>query len=335
MSTFDYNILSKDELIRRIEELNELIEQLKKEKDQDELLALPWIGNLGQWNWMFESNELVFNEKKATNLGYTKQDIPKDVGSEFFTDKLHPDDYEKVMDNMRQHLNNQSDAYEVEYRILAKDGSYVWYYDRGKVTKRDSNGKALLVSGIVFDISKNKQIEEDLKGLNNELRVLAHSDSLTGVSNRRIMSRQIIEAIDKAKEDNELFSLVMIDIDDFKIINDTHGHHAGDEALVQLVEIIQDNLDKSDYVSRWGGDEFVLLLSNKKISDALLLAESIQNDLKDIKIEDITPLKVSIGIACYREGDDEDSIVRKADDFMYKSKAKGKSSISFNKKFTR
>lgn len=158
-----YEELSKEKLIKRIEEIEEVIYQMSNDKNETELLYFPWIGNLGQWNWMVQSNQVLFNEKKITNLGYDREEIPKEVGFDFFTSKLHPDDYKRVMDNMRHHLMNLSDVYEVEYRILHKEGNYVWYYDRGKVTKRDDNGNAIVVSGIVFDISKNKIMEVQLK----------------------------------------------------------------------------------------------------------------------------------------------------------------------------
>ena len=80
-----YEEYSKEELIYYIEEMREVIQNMKREKDEKEILSFPWIGNLGSWNWMIKSNKLVFNEKKATNLGYTLEEIPRDVGFEFFT----------------------------------------------------------------------------------------------------------------------------------------------------------------------------------------------------------------------------------------------------------
>lgn len=127
-----YEDLSKEELIQRIEEMKEVINQMEKHRNETELLSFPWVGNLGQWHWMVQSDHLLFNEKKATNLGYKSEEIPQDVGYEYFTAKLHPDDYAGVMENMRSHLMNESDAYEVEYRIRSKNGEYLWYYDRGK-----------------------------------------------------------------------------------------------------------------------------------------------------------------------------------------------------------
>ena len=169
----------------KIDALEEVVKQINEEKNNKELLDFPWIGNLGQWYWMVPSNQVIFNEKKVTNLGYKMEDLPKIVGFDFFTEKLHPQDYQRVMDNMKSHLMGLRDSYEVEYRIKAANGDYVWYYDRGKVTKRDKDGNVLVVSGIVFDINKNKEIERKLKEANDTLQKMVSLDALTGAYNRR------------------------------------------------------------------------------------------------------------------------------------------------------
>src|SRR5690554_2228778 len=106
------------------------LEARLKQLENDESINVKWAGNLGHWTWFLKENKVIFNDLKASTLGYNPKDIG-DVGFEFFTSKLHPDDYESVMDNMRKHLKGESSAYEVEYRIRHKDGHYLWYYDRG------------------------------------------------------------------------------------------------------------------------------------------------------------------------------------------------------------
>ncbi len=155
----DYTKLSKEELIIELQSKDRFIEQYKEEKEQELDLSFAWTGNLGHWYWDVKENIVRFNKKKATALGYSEDEIPDNVGFEWFTGKLHPDDYEPVMQNMRDHLHNKSEAYEVEYRIRAKNGNWKWYYDRGTVTKRTSNGTPLFLAGIVFDITEKKEIE--------------------------------------------------------------------------------------------------------------------------------------------------------------------------------
>ena len=146
----EYNKFTKKELIERIDELEILNAQLLQEKKEETRLEYAWSGNLGHWYWNVKMNRVTFNPLKVTRLGYTKDEIPHHVPYTFFTEKIHPNDYEKVMDVMTKHLNGQGKVYEVEYRIRTKDGKYKWYYDRGKITKYDKNNKPLFLAGIVF-----------------------------------------------------------------------------------------------------------------------------------------------------------------------------------------
>lgn len=165
----NYNKLNKEELINLLESKDRFLEEYQKHKEKTEDLNFAWIGNLGQWFWDVPSNVVDFNPKKATNLGYNLDEIPKNAGHEFYTDKLHRNDYDRVMQNMRDHLSGKTDVYEVEYRIQTKHGEWKHYYDRGKVTKRDKDGKPLFLAGIVFDITHQKNIEKNQQSLINTL----------------------------------------------------------------------------------------------------------------------------------------------------------------------
>lgn len=165
----NYNDLTKQELINLLESKDRFIKEYQKNKENTEDLNFAWIGNLGQWFWDVPSNLVDFNPKKATNLGYEISEIPKNAGHEFYTDKLHHEDYDRVMQNMRDHLSGKTNVYEVEYRIQTKQGEWKHYYDRGKVTKRDKAGNPLFLAGIVFDITHQKNIEQNQRILINTL----------------------------------------------------------------------------------------------------------------------------------------------------------------------
>ena len=165
----NYKDLTKQELINLLESKDRFIEEYQKNKENTEDLNFAWIGNLGQWFWDVPSNLVDFNPKKATNLGYEISEIPKNAGHEFYTDKLHHEDYDRVMQNMRDHLSGKTDVYEVEYRIQTKQGGWKHYYDRGKATKRDEAGNPLFLTGIVFDITHQKNIEQNQRNLINTL----------------------------------------------------------------------------------------------------------------------------------------------------------------------
>lgn len=322
-----YKDLSKTQLIDYIKEIQEVVSNMKKEKNDLELLKFPWIGNLGNWNWMVKSNKIIFNEKKATNLGYDSKEIPEDVGFEFFTTKLHPDDHKRVMVNMRDHLMQLSDAFEVEYRIRKKNGDYAWYYDRGKVTKRDEKGEALVVSGIVFDVSRNKAIEQELKETNEKLKELVITDDLTSAYNRRYLDEKLNNEIQRYRRTNSPFSIIMFDIDDFKFINDKYGHNVGDDVLIKIVEVIMTRLREIDILSRFGGDEFMVLLPETKISDAVILAEDILKLLNNTSLGQIDRIKASMGVLEYHDNSSLKETIKKVDDLMYLAKADGRNCI--------
>ena len=324
----NYDEWSKKELVERIEYLEKITDLLKDEKNENDLVSFPWIGNLGNWHLMLESNELLFNEKKITNLGYTRDEIPKHVDYEFFLERLHPDDHDRVMTYMADHLENMAPIYEVQYRIRKKNGDYIWYYDRGKVTRRDENGKPLVISGIVFDITKNKNREHELKAAISELKQLVIVDELTDAYNKRFMKEKITNEINSYKRNAVDFSLIMLDIDNFKEINDAFGHNIGDAVLKQFVENIQKRIRTTDVLARWGGDEFIILLPFTELKNALVVANDLKKEFDDMMIEDIFKVTCSIGVTSYTEGDTMDSLIEKADVLMYKSKALGKNYVS-------
>ena len=153
----DFSALTRDDLIARIRDLEILNQELLKEREQETRLEFAWSGNLGHWYWNIRANQVTFNPLKLTTLGYSISEIPEHVDYQFFTEKLHPDDYKRTMDAMYDHLYGRTDVYEVEYRIKSAHGGYKWFYDRGRITQFDEHGKPLFLAGIVFDITEKKE----------------------------------------------------------------------------------------------------------------------------------------------------------------------------------
>lgn len=280
-----------------------------------------WAGNLGQWLWNYEKDIVVFNEKKVLNIGYDVKEIGT-VGFKFFTDKIHPEDYLRVMKNMSDHLRGQSAAYEVEYRIKHHNGHYIWYYDRGVVTKRDKNGKALFVEGIVFDITESKHVEDQLKALSER-------DALTNLYNRRMLYKFINSAISSQQEQNIPFSLIMFDIDNFKQINDNFGHLVGDKVLRNLSSLIQTIKRPNDEVFRFGGEEFIILLNNTAQTDAITLGKTVHKKISEFEDNEIGKITVSMGIVEYKCNETVDKLLNRVDKLMYSVKKYGKNDLNY------
>jgi len=313
----NYKSWTKEALIKEVEALKNQLKAL----DDRFLVDFPWAGNLGQWFWNYEENDVSFNDKKVRQLGYDPKSIGK-IGFEFFTEKLHPEDYERTMDNMRAHLQGQSDAYEVEYRIQHKDGHYLWYYDRGTVTKRKEDGSPLIVQGIVFDVTESKHIEA-------QLIELSEKDELTDFYNRRMLFQRLNQLMSEYKRSGQVFSLIMYDIDHFKNINDQYGHMVGDQVLKELSTLVLKEKRDSDQAFRYGGEEFVLLLPKTRKDAALKFARRLMKVIPTLQVEKVKEITVSMGLVSYQGKESVDEVIKRADALMYEAKRAGRNRIKY------
>lgn len=158
------------------------------------------------------------------------------------------------------------------------------------------------------------------------IKSLATLDRLTGISNRLMFEYTLTQAIAKYKRDKKLFSLLLIDLDYFKKINDTYGHLKGDQVLKKSVEIIGGIIRESDEFCRWGGEEFMLLANDCKLKDAVILAEKIRVAIEDSQlIED--KLTLSIGVSEARSSDNNDTLINRADEALYLAKKSGRNCV--------
>ena len=191
---------------------------------------------------------------------------------------------------------------------------------------RDAQGQVCNYIAHFTDISAERAAEE-------QLQHLAHHDALTGLFNRVSLKMRLDQAIAQARRDNDRIALLFIDLDRFKIINDTLGHHIGDKLLIEVAKRLRDSVRESDIVARFGGDEFVVMLNGvEKTSAAAMVAEKLVRNIGDpyvIEGYDLftTP---SIGIAIYPDdGPDVDVLMRNADAAMYHAKAAGRNNFQF------
>ncbi|EXJ22592.1 Response regulator/GGDEF domain protein [Alkalibacterium sp. AK22] len=327
MRKYSVDELSREELIDQIDSQAVFIQELLKEKEAQVRLDYPWKGNLGHWYWNVQTNEVMFNPLKAQALGYTKEELPEKVPYDFFTSRLHPDDYDRIMSQMAEHLNGSTSVYEVEYRIRAKDGSWKWYYDRGKVTRRLADGSPLFASGIVFDITWRKEKEENLEDLAATLIELMDQDELTGIFNRRSIMGQLKAQMSLSGINKEPLIVAMVDIDDFKQINDSKGHVFGDYVLKETAKALKDSLGTQGMVGRYGGEEFLLILPVCSIEAAKLTLENCRVAVIHNEFLTNEAVSVSIGFALYQGGQTLEDLVTESDMNLYCAKAQGKNCV--------
>ncbi len=171
-----------------------------------------------------------------------------------------------------------------------------------------------------------------LTELNEQLRLLAQTDETTGLYNKRRLLEQLDAEIARAARYGEILGCLMIDIDDFKLVNDTYGHQAGDEALHQIGSLLKRSLRKTDFIARYGGEEFTVLLPRTNRAGALRVAQGICTRVRSSEL--ITSraalhLTVSIGIACCTKFDrlDAQHVILHADNALYRAKRTGKNRV--------
>jgi len=171
-----------------------------------------------------------------------------------------------------------------------------------------------------MDLTERKKMEEQLYSL-------SISDNLTNAYNRRYFTQKLVEEIERTRRNGNRFSLIMLDIDHFKNINDSFGHNAGDMVLKSLVEVISSRIRKIDTLGRWGGEEFVILLPDTTVKNAVCLAEELRKSLSHMDIPGVARVTASFGVAGYCLGDSVDTLVQRADNLMYEAKAAGRNCV--------
>ncbi len=322
----NYANYSREQLLARIESLEMLTTELLKEKEQETRLEYAWTGNLGHWYWNIKTNEVTFNPLKVTTLGYDMSELPEHITYQFFTEKVHPEDYPKTMDAMRDHLYGKVEVYEVEYRIKSKDGTFKWYYDRGKVTQFDDSGKPKFLAGIVFDITEKKKMQMELEQENRILFEISSIDGLTKIGNHRTLIERLKAEIADASRAGNPLSIAIFDVDDFKQVNDSKGHVYGDQVLVDVASIMKRSIRETDVAGRYGGEEFMVIFPNTPLSEARKITERIRQAIATHDFVDGLKITVSGGIGQYKN-ETTTQFIHSVDASLYKAKRNGKNRI--------
>jgi diguanylate cyclase (GGDEF)-like protein/PAS domain S-box-containing protein len=212
-----------------------------------------------------------------------------------------------------------------ESQVYRQDGSIIWISENARAVK-NADGSVAFFEGTVVDITERKLHEA-------RLEYQASHDSLTGLPNRSLLRDRIEQAIGKSQRDGHQVAVVFVDLDHFKLINDSLGHHVGDRLLLEVADRLVGCVRSQDSVARQGGDEFVIVLTeqhdeNEIIAVVSRLLEVISQPWVDEGQE--YGLSCSVGVSCYpQDGDDPDALLRCADAAMYKAKASGRSTYHF------
>ena len=239
--------------------------------------------------------------------------------SKLWFEVIHPEDKERVVSQME--ALKEKGSIEMEYRIVRPNGEVRWLYDRSRLVYT-SDGTLIRIDGIDTDITERKRMED-------QLLYDAFHDALTGLPNRALFMDRLKYAILRAKRRKDyLFSVLFLDFDRFKVVNDSLGHMVGDQLLIAIARRLETCLRPSDELARLGGDEFTILLDDiRDVSEATAVAEHIHQALKlpfNLNGYEVFTT-ASIGIALSATGYDRpEELLRDADTAMYRAKEHGK-----------
>ncbi len=289
-------------------------------RESEERYALAAAGaNDGLWDWDLRTQEMYYSPRWKQMLGCEVSEVG--ASPDEWLSRVHADDVERVRREMATHLNGGSQHFETMHRVRHQDGTWRWMLSRG-LAVRDPEGRAYRLAGSMTDVTERKTAEEQL--VHDALH-----DALTGLPNRALFNEELRLAIDRRRRRADYgFTVLFLDLDRFKVVNDSLGHLAGDTLLTELSARIHRCLRPGDRVARLGGDEFTILLDDiDDVPDATRIADRIQAELAAPFViggrEVYTT--ASMGIALSATGYTEpEAVLRDADLAMYRAKARGR-----------
>ena len=239
------------------------------------------------------------------------------LDSEAIFSRIHPQDAIRVRSSIRESAENLS-PWREEYRVQLPERGLRWV--RGEATPEELPGGGVLWHGYISDISDLKRVEE-------ELRALSITDSLTGIHNRRYFQERLTTEMARVERGGGELSVIMLDIDHFKRINDQFGHAVGDRVLQAVCERIGHRLRRTDVFCRLGGEEFMLLCPDIDGEHAYMLAMELWEGLRSAPVDVVGLVTASFGIASWRPGEGADALLLRADSGVYAAKQNGRDRV--------
>ena len=300
------------------QDITERTEAERSLKQHAERLTLAAIGARdGLWEWDLRTRDMYVSDRWKALVG-----LPLDTAvtrADQWLDRVHPEDVESLKDAVKAVVAGETPHLEHQHRVRHADGSYRWFLCRG--TAAENGRRRSRIAGSVTDITEGVLDQE-------RLRTSGYRDPLTGLRNRTEFLEVLGRRLEEFKRTSERFAVLFLDLDRFKVINDSLGHLAGDELLIAVSRRLEACLRTHDCLGRLGGDEFAILLTTVgDESQANAIAMRIQDALREplaVAGRDVFT-SASIGIAfAHREYTRPHEIMRDADTAMYQAKANGK-----------
>lgn len=266
---------------------------------------------------------LTANPSAERILGYDSASLHSRTAHDPIWKAIHedgtvynPDDFP-----LQQVLHKQVSIDDAVMGLRQPDASVTWLNINARPVL-DDEGRLQFVITTFADITERK-LREDA------IRQAAENDFLTGLKNRYAMNIILRSAFFAAERYKDALSLIFLDIDNFKRVNDTWGHEIGDLVLKRTARVLQESLRGSDVASRWGGEEFIIMCPKADTAAAARLAERLRKAVADCRVDPVGGITISLGVASLSPGDDMDSLLVRADTNLYKAKKAGRNRVCF------
>jgi diguanylate cyclase (GGDEF)-like protein/PAS domain S-box-containing protein len=302
--------------------------QQELQRSEERLRLVVQGTNDALWDWDLITNELYHAPRWWHMLGLTEGEFP--LTPDLWVSLMHPDDRARGSERLARMLQDGSETFELELRLRHKDGCYVPVLSRGFIS-RTADGKAIRISGANMDLTERKRNEAQLYDL-------AYHDAVTGLPNRRLLLERLEVCIKRCGADRTYAAILHIDLDNFKLRNDTLGFDKSDEILQQIATRLKGLECGAEAVARLGGDEFIIILQDMARSDkqAAILAEQFARKLLHIIAEPCFIdsarhfITASVGVTLAGPGEQTTgALLKQAELAMYNAKAAGRNTLRF------
>jgi diguanylate cyclase (GGDEF)-like protein/PAS domain S-box-containing protein len=304
--TLAIDITERQKIERELKERNEVLSTIMKSAG-DAIIMLDDSGKVTFWNPVAERI-----------LGYSEEEIiGKDLHMFMIQDMRLYEAYREAFKRFRSTEKGSVVGKTVEMKTRHKNGYEIDVELSLSAVKIKDAWHAI---GIIRDISERKRFEELLYRQ-------SITDPLTNIYNRRFFMQMLEQEIERTKRNKKPFSLVMFDLDHFKNINDRFGHAAGDIVLRSVADTVKGRIRKTDYFARWGGEEFIILLPETSLNNAVELAEELREQISTMELQGIGDVTASFGVTEYSDTDTIDTVLIRVDNMLYEAKGEGRNCV--------
>jgi diguanylate cyclase (GGDEF)-like protein/PAS domain S-box-containing protein len=317
-----YLAISPSKLKQEVDELNENMRNEVLQRDV--LLSLFDLSDSVLFKWNNDENWSVSSVSKSVKslLGYSKRDF--ETSKIHFSECIYKDDLIKVIEEVNEAIETKKYFFTHKpYRVVTRVGEIRWILDH-TVIVRDKNDNVINYVGYLSDITEIKEKEF-------MLQELARTDQLTQIYNRVYLDELLNSQHYRYKRNEEPCSVILLDIDYFKLVNDKFGHIVGDKILVTFAKILKSAIRESDVVGRWGGEEFLIVLPHTTIDKAALLAEKLRKEIEENVFVTVGSKTASFGVSCFSEGVSIEKLIDNVDRALYEAKESGRNNVKVYK----